>query len=434
MNAKQRAKQDWLLVLFVASWLYTLMGCVGVRVTAPDPTQSGELIACINGQYPTPIEPEGGLPGVLGLVKQVVPGKENPQSSADIQGLLVGGLPLRERVVFESMGDIELLVGFSSDGQWLAYVTGNVKEGQTPSVHLLSAQGKIITQAPIPLLPPRGGTTIGAWSDARWISNEYLLVALHNPDPEKGYYRRHMLAILNPFTGEWHQEFLDQLSNRQKEFREAEVYFSPDMTRVVYVAHYESPYREDLVLWDLEHQRELWRRTSFNDDGVISGLLRFGNLNRAIGWSPDGARFFFTDTEAIKGESQYTSYILGRDGGQEQIVTAFAPQEAAVTDGVWSPDGRYIAYVNANSQIILYDPASDRTIQLCTGLEDPINLPGRPELMWSFDSRYLVCLPRIGGQPHLLTLNIQTGIVTQIMRVQTFFPAGWVANETWLNQ
>lgn len=402
------------------------------RTPEATPTATDGPVMCTNGENPSPIEPEAGLPGVLGLVKQVAPGIENPQDLADIQGLLVGGQPLRERMLFESMGDIEHLIGFSPNRQWFAYQTGSVTKNESPSVHLISAQGEIITRTPISLLPPRVGTTIGAWSDARWISNEYLLVALHNPDPEKGYYRRYMLAILNPFTGEWHQEFLDQLPDRRKEFQESEVYFSPDMTRVVYVAHYENPYREDLVLWDLEQQRELWRRTSFTHDGVISSLLRFGDLNGAIGWSPDSSRFFFTDTEAVRGESQFTSYLLGRDGGQEQTVNASAPQEGAITTGVWSPDGRYIAYVNVDSQIMLYDPASDRTIKVCTGLQDPINFPERPELMWSFDSTYLVYMPRIGEQPYLLALNIQTGIVTQIMKVRTFFPAGWVEDEAWL--
>lgn len=344
-------------------------------ITAVTPTPTPTLppqrpVACQNLQHPAPIDSDAELAGVLGLVLPLANGQPG---SGDVQVLLGGSSLLEEQPFMPLSGRGS--IGFTPDGKWFAYQVLNMEPDSPPDpfIYLISSKGEEVT-TPLPL---EEGETNGQWASG-WINNEYMLLVYGLPSESEDVSHR-AFTVVNPFTGEERPELLDSLPYWNGE---TAVYVSPDMTRVVYAGRTE----EDpvLVLWDVGQQRVIWQKLfigglRFDEQGI--GMM--SGFGKVATWAPDSAGFIFSASEQLENDSsQYRSYLIDRNGTQEQVLIDTLDRNGNVIyGGVWSPNSRYIAYFRANT-IILYDFVSNEVIELCHGLPPYIN-----QVLWSPDSQ-----------------------------------------------
>jgi WD40 repeat protein len=311
----------------------------------------------------------------------------------------VGGTPLIDRLlVASSVGPNVSAVGFSPDGKWFAYYTGFAYEGYPYKLHLISASGEeIVTVPEYEIVPVQKGSHAGRWY-VRWITNEYVMVGTFYP--ETIYDNEWVVGILNAFTGEWNDLAPGDLPNHNPTPHYPGTWaFSPNLKRVFSVSRQRQDDRTSviwLVLWDVENQTRLWR-----DDRFYSSGFAYGNQNDAA-WSADGSVLAFGGAETpkptVRQLEQQGIYLLDQDGTQLRLVTNFSSSyETFSTYGLnWSPNGRYLAFMllgrtapeaEVTDHIYLYDLVSDRVIHLCQRQTSAGFLADSP--VWSPDGRYL---------------------------------------------
>jgi dipeptidyl aminopeptidase/acylaminoacyl peptidase len=192
-----------------------------------------------------------------------------------------------------------------------------------------------------------------------WLDNERLII-----DTEK----YGTLLLVNPFTGE-QQTLADDLPNlypyelNKKNFPWWPVVYSPDLDLVAYHSQYKDgdEYRSGAVLYDLVSKQILWKK----DEGVSPA------------WSPDGKVLAFT-TVSYEGRL----YLFSRPGPVRAVLDESLPHQARVFS--WSPDGRYIAFWNAES-LMIYDRQMDWVFDTCISSNQDIVSP-----RWSPDSRQIL--------------------------------------------
>ena len=288
------------------------------------------------------------------------------------------------------------------------------------TVYLISSDGERIT-TPLPLIEEE---TNGHWFSG-WISNEYMLLIYDLLDGDENI-SSHRFTVFNPFTGKRYQELVDNLPFWNGE---TAVYFSPDMTKVVYAGRNQQE-ESTLVLWDVEQKKILWQRVPFISDIRFDevGIGTLGGFGKIAIWSPDSSGFVFTAVTQVEGNSaQYSSFFIERNGEREKLLINTPESYGVIYGGVWSPDQRYIAYFGSNN-LLLYDFSLEKIIELCFGLPPYIN-----EILWSPDGNYLAFMAAVNDKLHLVVLSVYTGEVVSIREIRNFFPTVWVWDEAWLN-
>ena len=274
------------LARLVCLLVIVLSGCKAVRMP----------VACKNAEQPATPGPGYGLPGSVAYI-------------GDGGVRLVGGTPLTDRLLLD-IGQIGAEnfseIGFSPNGEWFAYVTGNPYEGISQELHLISAnRDEIVTVPEYELVPTQVGTDIGNWG-AWWISDRYMGVSAR--DPIQFYHTRMVIGILDPFTGKWNNALLEALPAYEPGPNYPHsMAFSPDLKRVLTLA--EGTNTVWLVLFDLENERELWRDDRFYESSFVSG-----GVGDTVAWSPDGSVVAFGGVEdpAIKNIFYYNYGKYGR--------------------------------------------------------------------------------------------------------------------------
>ncbi len=355
--------------------------------------------------------------GLSGILAYVVPAGTGWQRG-DGQSGIVGGTPLQSRL-FPPVSNIEV-IGFSPDGNWFAYNKSSDQPGQLePFVYLLSSQGQTIIT---PMPTKAEDETLSRFMT--WISDSLLMIQYYKlPSDRLGTAVIDSYAIIDAFTGEDRNELLENLSHWN---RWTAPYFSPDMTRVVYVTDSRGPLGTSLALWDIEHQTLLWSKTFHSSLGVEENYIGDRGFSQAAFWAWDSSRFAFTTREPTsdpENERQYSSYLVDRDGVTERLlVSSPSFSDVMVLGGHWSPDGRFIYYFHGNS--FVYDLALNQVIDLCANYSTHV--------AWSPDSTYLAFNGRVNQKPYLLLFNIYTGEVSSVGVIEDILGLGWIANEDWL--
>lgn len=352
---------------------------------------------------------ESVLTGTIGIL--LMPSIENAQVTLDIQN--------QQENILTSIEGIRN-IGFSQNGLWFAYQTLDTEKGLLPKseVNLLSFNGDSLITA----IPVEEAETNGHWFST-WINDDYMLLmyGLSSDDADVSQWA---FTVFNPFTGE-KQELLEDLPYWNKE---TSVYLSPDMTRIVYAGRNEDG--PVLVLWDVDHQKELWSKSFVSDLRFDEkGMGSISGFGKTATWDPNSQGFVFSATENTMEENsiRYRSYFVGRDGDQELVlVDTSERRDDIIYDGSWSPDGRYIVSINRwENSFFLYDFGLGQIIELCSGLPPYVS-----DLIWSPDSNYLAFLSEIDEHLYLLVLDIYTGEITRIRQIQNFIPAGWFYHDT----
>jgi hypothetical protein len=193
-----------------------------------------------------------------------------------------------------------------------------------------------------------------------WLDNKRLII-----DTEK----YGTLLLVNPFTEE-QQTIADELPNlypyelNKRNFPWLPVVYRPDLKRVAYYSQTIdiSGYpHSGVVLYDLVSKKILWKE----NDGISPT------------WSPDGKIF----TLATAGSEQQL-YLFGPLGQVKAVLDKSLPHKIGAF--TWSPDGRFIAFWNAES-LMIYDQQLNWVFDTCISSNRDSVSP-----RWSPDSRQIM--------------------------------------------
>jgi TolB protein len=124
------------------------------------------------------------------------------------------------------------------------------------------------------------------------------------------------------------------------------------------------------------------------EGGAAEPVVATPAQERAPEWSPDGQQLAFASDQS----GQYALYIASREGRQWGRPTRLTPN-LAVGSGVhsaWSPDGRFIAYVDSQAALELIAPVGGKPRKL-TEASDSLGPSTLQSVDWSTDSRFVYC-------------------------------------------
>ena len=160
---------------------------------------------------------------------------------------------------------------------------------------------------------------------------------------------------------------------------------------------------------EVEGSRNIWMT---NIDGTNpTRLTNDSSLDISPDWSPDGNQIVFQSQRDNENQS-WGLWVLST---KDKTVHRISPEGESVEDGVWSPDGRWIAYATSGrgywqSTFYIVSPVdgSRRTILGASNL-----LGARMRYSWSPDGNLLAfvannniwVIPSVDGQPTLVTEN-----------------------------
>jgi hypothetical protein len=205
----------------------------------------------------------------------------------------------------------------SPDWTWLAYEVVTVDQylqAQNVGLRIVSTDGQE--------MPVSGWEA--DWQLVGWKDNERLNMGMWRGED-------HFVIVYNPRTGEATETLLPPIHNPLLGglvygYKPLPAYYDPTYTRVAYVDE-----GGKFVLWDIETDTLLWKRTARNEE-------IFG-----VDWSPDGQQFAVA-SEVKKDKAEL--FMVNRDGEERQLTNlsaAYPEMNITIGDLNWSPDGRYIA-------------------------------------------------------------------------------------------
>jgi WD40 repeat protein len=363
------------------------------------------------------ISPVGGvenfnLPGVLAYY-----------DANQIGFFATGGSPL-ENTQLPISGTISTnLVGFSPDGEWLAYTL------ISPTIGLLSSSGDVLEHVmDMEVLYSRipDGAYLCGWEPRYgWINENLIPIAICYRLDAQSNRTNILFEILDPFLGLWREGMLSELPHIAEESR---AQFSPDLSRVLYDnASY------DLVLWDLTNNKSIDIDQPPFESDIFSNTY-WPDLRSA--WSYDSSMVAITGSEdklaPLPDSGQRGVYLLGREGGKFRRITNFLQDfDTFQTYGLrWSHDSRYLAFGVTHSlggdyrqTIYIYDTASNSYIFQCVlSQSDPVRL------RWSPDNQFIAYTNSIVSP--LVVINIRTGEIVEL--AERAIIGDWTDNLQWM--
>jgi hypothetical protein len=325
---------------------------------------------------------------------------------------MLRGLDLQTEMLSDGAEQRVEFHGVSPDGNWVAFSPAIYSEDivafASPTMVLLSSQGEH-KEIPIDVSPFAGeegtqGYFIG-FGTGYWINNDWLYLELISaPFPGEGTMWSYIPALFNPFTEVWNTEWLkalpDRYINRAARVKVGEIGLSPDLSTALYPTE-----GSGIALYDRLNNNVIWKN-----------LLYFNYHGVSIRWSPDSA-YVAVGNNYVTTFSVRSLLILSRNGDFIlEIVDGKHPSNLyQLHDMVWSPDGRYLAFVfdsdfteGSHHEIFLFDRTTNQYTYRCP-LNDFSSVVG---LIWSPDSKWVGV--KDSGSP-MRVLEIETGKVIELL-------------------
>jgi Tol biopolymer transport system component len=172
-----------------------------------------------------------------------------------------------------------------------------------------------------------------------------------------------------------------------------------------------SPDGKQILFFDLSAGRPARIYLVSAEDGRLEGLMRGDPQPQADpNWSPDGAKIVFggfpygpTAIRVLDMKTHHVSTLPGSEG-------LYSPR--------WSPDGRYILAMTADSQsVVLYDLETQQWSELAKA--------GAGYPSWSKNGQYVYFL-RGPNDPAALRVRISDRKVEQVVDLKSFRMAGYL--------
>jgi len=386
------------------------------------PIQAEESIPiCQNPEKPSPPR---DIPGIIGKFFY---------SSMDGKQLFsFSGVPPRSKPVALNNAKFNRYV-FSKDGQWLlAY--SHIPEGapcyqcKPLTIWLISKDGRIETKTidvseMITSIHDGGYDTYSLqdW-EFEWVTPQIIKVSVGFGEFDS---KEYFFGYFDIIRDTWWDEPLQDLPGREpgeiiKSYKYEWTDISPDLTRMLYLnSNYE------VVLWDLEQRRELWR----------SGPGNYFFIPEAS-WSSDSQSVAFWSYDKPD-----DIQLINRDGDGYTIVSKpgypLASQNLSfvVTGFRWSPDNQLLAIGGVISDeqkslqtpmLYIYEPSTGSYTYRCpTG--EASKQANIEKFFWSPDESMLIPEHVFAGldKPTFRLFDLRTKIVYQLGHA-TYTAIGWV--------
>jgi DNA-binding winged helix-turn-helix (wHTH) protein/Tol biopolymer transport system component len=140
-------------------------------------------------------------------------------------------------------------------------------------------------------------------------------------------------------------------------------------------------------------------------------LAQDQHLDGFLTWSPDGHQMAGTSTSA---DGKFVLVILNLDTHQDTII----PGSVGLFEPRWSPDGRYLAAADFDTQQL-------KVFDLKTGKWMELTQPGIADCPeWSGDSEFIY-FRRVSGDTGLFRIRISSGRAEKIVDLKDWHDAGW---------
>lgn len=357
-------------------------------------------------------EPPGGneIPWDVLILQGIIPFAIDPNTGKQTEQLLP--YPASNSFIADDFS-------LSPDGKWLAYNlydNNSVSLVVEPSSNILtnSSQRRII------------------WSPSQpfhlegWLSNENVLLVKNHSLENFG-----STLIYNPFTGEQHEFFLEEMPNSlNQQYGMSGSYLmdhgnlipDPSLTKVVYPLAVEAEGFQ-LALWDVENKKILVRLN-----------YTLSQLSRDAFWAQDSRDFLIVGFS----EQESTEWFQVTKNGAIHQITYFGEflNDAEFNHPSRSWDGRYLTFqliynMRKNSKYLFLDLNSQPLDGFCLNLggEDSGSLHSP---VWSPDNRYVVITNGVYSE------NISDVILVDVEKQEAFYigsdfnakiyGTGWMVN------
>lgn len=194
-----------------------------------------------------------------------------------------------------------------------------------------------------------------------------------------------------------------------------QVIWSPDGRYLIPLG--QNPGGEGFMLWDVLQKTPIYQYTSPYQLAISEQVME-----QAMAWSPDNQFFALAEGSAI---SLWPTYKIGIDGletllyilpdgsvilGQYRDITTGTPAFQLVNAVIWSPDGRYLAYM-VGHEIRIWDVQARKLFLTYRGhAKEALDLQTSFALQWSPNGKYIASVIR-GTQGELDAGPLATGPV-----------------------
>ena len=268
--------------------------------------------------------------------------------------------------------------------------------------------------------------SVAYWDDGwgqfvNWLDSQRLVVW----PPVDDLHPYGFAVILNPLTGEL-QELPPKFASGLNSLVLA-IDYNPSLTRAVYLSG------NYYILWDTQSQLDIWKRRGAN----YSYLLR--------GWSLDGNQFAAVLTKEDVRQSDI--FLITPDGQETQLthLTEAYPamSEIYIEDMIWSPDGRYLAFITKVKESDIYNIKGptlmvvDVVTQQVTDYCIVVSRYSGGHLVWSPTSQQIVIASPIDYQAYIenapkgIAVPLQVVLVgilsnTATRLIENMTPMGWM--------
>lgn len=366
---------------------------ITLTVTGPSPAKT------LSSTIETMTTCQGAKNHILASNESGIPGTIIYQNDDSTGLYTIGGTPLIGSQLLADENQQNVVFGFSPDGKWLAYSpfdTSSNTNFDELKVILLSADGEkiehILSTIEFEDELQVGHQLVGVSGNSYWINAKMIYVTLYsqNPDPNTSGYISDLPKVLNPFDGEWNNQFLDLPGRSLSDV----VGVSPDMSTALYQ-------EKGISLWDYERKVQV-----LHDDSLIAP-------NRAlISWSPDSSIAAYANLYDVTDDKPVS--LITKDGDFKSILSKTMPlPEFKIRNISWAPNSQYLALAGLdgeNLNILIYDLFSGIYIRQCpvAKLND-----SRPSLIWSPDSTH-IAISQIDAP--ILILDAFSGDVLELTR------------------
>jgi hypothetical protein len=301
----------------------------------------------------------------------------------------------------------------SPNRKWFAYIEPSATDVRG-RLHVISADGQD---------QPVVARWDNAWGQIEgWLDDQQLILrpSVSRLD-DVG-----TIMVLNPFTGEWKKLSPDFARGINIDVKLIPpVFYNTSLTRVIYLSG------QYLVLWDIQSQKELWRKPG-------------GNFTVMPEWSPDGSRFAMViyehnpQTNFIHDEL----YMVDQDGRETQLTrlsdSYSSMPEIHIERLEWSPDGHYIALLlDVQDDVHEYKKWNLVVVDVATKQVTDYCISAKSNPVWSPNGEQLVVTTPIdygeykmavdsGKIPHVRVVLIDVGGQFAVQLANDIIPVGWM--------
>lgn len=312
------------------------------------------------------------------------------------------------------------LIGFSPDGEWLAYRP--YKENDYSQLSFLSSKEEIkitpVNYKKLLSFSDWQGLVFSGFSSYTWVNAQLLHAEVWYREDAESKFDHQFEGIIDRTSGKWVESlFLDLPGSEYKSSfkRPLDVVYSPDLSLVLFPP---TNLGYGLMLWDLANKKELiFDKVWGGGGGPWIGLY--------AAWAPDSSKVAYI--RLSQSSSIDNLVILDRNGQQAKTHSPIQTIAGFTYFLSWSPNSRYLAFSLLRSEnplgtetLLVYDSESQEIFFQCL-LNIDMNRYRETTYYWSPDSRFLAYSMAM-TQP-INIIDIQTGRIEVLPVIG--MPFGW---------